>query len=66
VSQYGFRFYESLWRTAARPNAGIQLSFKQSVLMESRREKVAQSDYFRRPPPEKPEEEHPGLTVILV
>lgn len=43
------------------------LSFKQSLLIESRREKVAQSDYFRRPPPpEKPEEEHPGLTAILI
>ncbi len=42
------------------------LPFKKSFLVESRREQLAQSSFFQRPPqPERPEDEH-GMTVLLV
>jgi hypothetical protein len=41
-------------------------SFKKSLLVESRREQLARSGFFQKPPQSEPPEEEHGMTVLLV
>jgi len=45
---------------------GPRSSFKQSLLVESRREQLAQLRYFQRSPPPEPAEEEHGSTMLFV
>ena len=49
---------------AERPAA--PQSFKQPLLVESKRVKVAKRAFFQKPPPPGPDEPAEGLTLILV
>jgi hypothetical protein len=65
ASALSHRLQEVRQSSETRPRH-TSASFKQSVLVEISREKLARASYFQKPPPpEAPDEEH-GLNLLLV